>query len=396
MADSLSLKEAFKTEAIPQVSAINFQMSLLDGFAQNDVNVRILSALPISTYPTNPIFLVRSESFELPNITKNGWVMFSINLPIIKLLTRLVTSILSGISEIRTAAKLDMIIVYSLHTPYLIAAIFLKLLFQIPVGVFIPDLPLNMAGNSEKGVRQVAKKIDNWLLKKLIAMVDIAYPITDAIPEVWMPSELKYLVVEGIAQNLTKKVLFNFRPKNHDMNNTNLKRMLYTGTFTHIKKFVQWFSLCGDLNMELILIGGGPERIDLEVIALTDKRITIKTFMIGEQLNAEIEAANFLINPRDTEWSGAKFSFPSKLFDYMGRGKPIISTRMGGIPEEYFNCFIGINDDSINAFKSSLQDALNTSEHEIITRIRFGQSLLKLSKSPKEVVRRIIDAWSEC
>lgn len=396
VADNLAIKDAFNTEANPQVSAINFQMGLLDGFDRNHVNVRILSALPISTYPTSPILLVQSKHFELTNETVKGRLMFSLNLPIIKLIIRLFTSVLYGIVEIRSMVKLDCIIVYSLHSPYLIAAIILKKLFRVPVGVFIPDLPLNMAGKNETGVRKAAKMLDNWLIHKLVALLDIAYPITEAIPKVWLPNGLKYLVVEGIAPTFNGKELANTQSIVFTKVNKPSKRVLYTGSFTYIKKFVQWFSVCQSLNVDLVLVGGGAETSELKAIAHKDSRITIKEFMLGEQLNSEIEAADFLINPRDTEWAGASFSFPSKLFDYMGRGKPIISTRMAGIPEEYFDCFIGISDDSLSAFKSSIETAMSISEQEIMARIRFGYSLLELSKSPKEVVKRIINAWSEC
>jgi len=115
IADKSSLDHTFKTEEVPQVSAIKFQMSLLDGFAPNDVQVRILSVLPISCYPTNPIILVRSKFFELPHTSATGRVMFGTNQPVIKLLTRLITSILFGIAEVRNLAKLEAIIVYYIH-----------------------------------------------------------------------------------------------------------------------------------------------------------------------------------------------------------------------------------------------------------------------------------------
>jgi len=397
MADKSTLDQTFKAEAAPQVSAIKFQMSLLDGFAQNDVNVRILSVLPISSYPTNPIILVRSKFFELPYNKVTGRLMLGINLPVLKLLTRLITSVLFGISEVRNVAKLDAIIVYSLHTPFLLAAICLKALFRVPVGVFIPDLPLNMSGKSDTGIRKIAKNFDNWLLQRLVGLVDITYPITEDIAKEWLPRGLKFLVVEGISPTFNGNFQIDTNSKKvFEKTSVISKRLLYTGSFTYIKKFVQWFSVCRDLNADLVLVGGGPERMELENIALTDARIIVKEFMLGEQLDSEIEAADFLINPRDTEWIGSRFSFPSKLFDYMGRGKPIMSTRMAGIPEEYFDCFIEIRDDSLDIFKSSIEAALTTSEQEIVTRIQAGMNLLNLTKSPKEVVRKIISSWSKC
>ena len=253
-----------------------------------------------------------------------------------------------------------------------------------------------MSGKSDTGIRKIAKNFDNWLLQRLVGLVDITYPITEEIAKEWLPGGLKFLVVEGVAPTFNGNFQIDTNSKAFEKTSAISKRMLYTGSFTHIRKFVQWFSVCRDLNADLVLVGGGPERVELENIARTDPRITIKEFMLGEQLDAEIEATDFLINPRDTEWIGSRFSFPSKLFDYMGRGKPILSTRMAGIPEEYFDCFIGIIDDSFDTFKSSIEAALTTSEHEILARIQAGLNLINLTKSPKEVVRKIISSWSKC
>ena len=46
-------------------------------------------------------------------------------------------------------------------------------------------------------------------------------------------------------------------------------------------------------------------------------------------------AADILINPRSPEELFTKYSFPSKTIEYMSVGKPVVSYRLPGIPDEY-------------------------------------------------------------
>lgn len=395
IADKNTLDHSFKSESIPQVSAIKFQTSLIQGFVQNNVKVHVLSSLPISSYPFNSLLLIRSVYFELFDKKVTGKLLFSINIQVIKLFIKFINSLIFGFIESRKSTKFDAIIVYSLHSPYLLAAICLKVLIGVPIGVFIPDLPLNMSEKSDVGIRKFLKLIDNWFLKRLLTMVDVSYPITNQIAIDWLPKKLKFLVIEGISPCVNESFDVIASCKETKKTKSNSKRILYTGSFTYIIKFVKWFSSYRELNVNLILIGGGPELFELEKIALSDSRIVIKKFVRDEFLDAEIELCDYLINPRDTEWIGSRYSFPSKLFDYMGRGKPIISTRIAGVPEEYFTCFIGINDDTLNNFKSSLNTALNLEQKELEHRIQLGINLLKIKKSPVEVVSKIISSLSK-
>lgn len=46
------------------------------------------------------------------------------------------------------------------------------------------------------------------------------------------------------------------------------------------------------------------------------------------------------VNMRDLQKSVSSYYFPSKLFEYMMLGKPVLFCRLEGIPEEYFKYFV--------------------------------------------------------
>lgn len=383
------LDRAFATDPTPQVSAVKFETAILEGLAANGAEVRVVGALPIASYPNSKTFLVAGSPFTTAIPGVSGVLAFSLNLPLLKLGLRLVTTLYHGIRLLRSGEGRSGIIVYSLHTPYLAAAIVLKQLFGVPVSIFIPDLPLHMAGRALTGLHGAVKGLDNRLLRRLATNVDFAFPITEEIARAWLPARLHYLVVEGIAPTVepTRPIL---------RGNPTRKRILYTGSFSHILKVVRMFCSRSELDVELVLVGGGPDLAELQQLAAEDQRVDLKPFMVGAPLQREFEAADFLINPRDTQWEGAKYSFPSKLFDYMTRGLPILSTSMPGIPPEYFECFFALDDRNMELFAASLMRALNASREEIESRVALGERLLTNQKSSKATGARILEALLSC
>ncbi|WP_168734523.1 glycosyltransferase [Ollibium composti] len=382
------MDRAFSSDPTPQVSAVNFEMALLDGLAANGANIRIIGALPVASYPRCKRLVVIGAPFSTVIGGVSGVLATSLNLPLVKLGIRLLTSLYHGRRMLRRGIGRNGIIVYSLHTPYVAAALWLKRLYRVPVAVFIPDLPLHMSGKRSRGLHGAIKGLDDRLLRHLMEKVDFAFPITEGVARSWLPTSLPYHVVEGIAPVFVPS---SRRPRSRGQARP---RILYTGSFSHIHRVVQLFAARPDLDAELVLVGGGPDLEALQQLATQDMRIKIKPFVVGEALQREFDAADFLINPRDPQWMGAQFSFPSKLFDYMTRKLPILSTRMPGIPPEYFNCFFALDEQDEIALATSLEKALAAGSSEIEARIAAGERLLSTDKSAKVVGARILKALS--
>lgn len=146
------------------------------------------------------------------------------------------------------------------------------------------------------------------------------------------------------------------------------------------------------IDAELTLIGDGPERAALEQLARLDGRIVVRPFMKPDQLQHEVSKANFLINLRDTAWPGGKYSFPSKLVEYIRQGKPVISTRLDGIPDEYFDYFSPLDDTDSEAFARSLAQALAADATQLDAAVSSAQSMLRERKSSPVVGRRMLEA----
>jgi glycosyltransferase involved in cell wall biosynthesis len=112
------------------------------------------------------------------------------------------------------------------------------------------------------------------------------------------------------------------------------------------------------IDAALVFVGGGAEAVHLQSLAAIDPRIEVKPFMTGEAFAREVERADFMLNPRDPSWPGTPYSFPSKLLEYLTTGKPIISTRLPGIPAEYFEVLRPVDLVDQPSFEATLDRAL--------------------------------------
>lgn len=83
-------------------------------------------------------------------------------------------------------------------------------------------------------------------------------------------------------------------------------------------------------DMPFHILGDGSERAGLEKTAheLGLRKVTFRGFLTGDELEDEMAGADFGVVP--SEWYE---NCPYSVMELMARGKPIIASRIGGLPE---------------------------------------------------------------
>lgn len=246
----------------------------------------------------------------------------------------------------------DAILVYSVHTPVVAAGLELSRRLGRPATVFIPDLPLF---TGVRGPRLLAKRLDDRFVRALVRRYAGALPIAPGIARDWLPRELPYMVFEGVsaeaAQALRRVARHGQSPLPAD------PLLLYTGTLDQTLRFAQLFRRTGT-PARLRFVGGGPDDAALRALAEEDRRITVAGFVSGAELERELAAADAFVNPRDPSWAGGDYSFPSKTFQYLASGKPIISTRLTAYPDDYLNVLRIVSMDDATGLERDLNLAI--------------------------------------
>ena len=151
------------------------------------------------------------------------------------------------------------------------------------------------------------------------------------------PRSKPYTIVEGVFNSsdynkleITKKV-----PERENKN----KIILYSGSLYEqygIDKLIDVMNYI-DQNIELHIYGNGPYIDNILQASNVNPNIKYMGFVDQITLESRLKSSDLLINLRNPEYEYTKLSFPSKMFDYMVSGVPTFTTRLEGIPDEYYD-----------------------------------------------------------
>lgn len=154
--------------------------------------------------------------------------------------------------------------------------------------------------------------------------------------------------------------------------------LTYTGTlaeYNSVRELLQAFHGLTEENFELRIFGAGPLETLVREYCETDCRIHFGGLISGDELIKEQRRADLLLNLRSREGIINDFSFPSKLLEYITIGVPVLSTDLGEIIDPFRDCLNVIPVNSVEAIRSGIREAYNTSQNEFRKQERCRQNL---------------------
>lgn len=324
-----------------QFSANVFQEKLISGLQSLNANVEIISAPFIGSYP-NETDIRTFRGFSQPQ-TVCDYVHFC-NIWGLRNFSR-AASLKREIRHFATAPSPDKILlVYAAHTPFLEAAAMSKKLDpRIRVGLYVPDLPNYMNLNTSRNlVYDALKYIDNKTMYRYMRCVDGFAVLTEAMTAQLPIGNKPYFVAEGIvtAEQIAKKTESTIC--------NNKKYVVYTGKLNRqfgVCSLIDGFRLLKDPQLRLVLCGEGDAMAYARKAAEKDSRIQITGQVPPEEAQRIQHMASVLINPRPNNEEYTKYSFPSKIIEYLLTGKPVVSYMLNGMPKNYKEFLYPIRED---------------------------------------------------
>jgi len=109
----------------------------------------------------------------------------------------------------------------------------------------------------------------------------------------------------------------------------------------------------------------GPGRSEgLRAAAAKDPRIQDFGMVSEARLRELTEQAAVLVNPRPPNHPGNRLNFPSKILEYLGTGKPIVTTRTVSFAPDYAAALFFPENETAAAFGRAIDRALTLSPEE--------------------------------
>ncbi len=238
---------------------------------------------------------------------------------------------------------------------------------KIPIVGIVTDVPGHRSSAYEKRsvIGRLISKMTDARLVSSANNYDGYLLLAEAMNAVVNKKNRPYIVLEGHAdRNMAEN-------QNRLENKNSPKVLLYAGTLHKqygIKMLVEAFEQLQNVEWELHIYGKGDYADDLEKII--SNNASIKFFGDRDNqyiISKEIEAS-LLVNPRPTDSDFVKYSFPSKIMEYMSSGTALVTTNLPSMPEEYKKYVYVFEEETVNGFKRKLEELFSLSEKELYIR----------------------------
>ena len=345
-------KELFSHVKVkPAFQSQKYHRLLIEGLAAN-ARVDVIANAPVNRSNLNKAFV------RLPRETEGGAVYHyipAIRNPILKLMAVAAGTFFKTLFMVR---KDTAVIVDCLNRTTAFFALSAARIRGCRCVGIITDLP-DMLGGS-----RFSKKMANFVIRHCTDYVLLTEAMNDYIGNKRKP----YVILEGHSDISMRDRVPSMEKKSP------VRTVFYAGGVSRqygLADLTEGFLQADIPNTRLEIYGPGDYVKELQAIAETHANVYYGGMLLNSQIVDREQEAALLVNPRPTHEEFVKYSFPSKTMEYMASGTPVLTTKLPGMPREYYPYVDFIEEESASGIAAALKAVLARSDEELF---RKGQS----------------------
>lgn len=280
--------------------------------------------------------------------------------------------------------KEKVIILSSVQLPFLLGLLPLKMT-GIKVALFVPDLPKyqynysDLKGVVKRSILPLYVVFTQFLYRIVTYFIFITKYMVEDFPK------RPYTIMEGLVDAENSLIEIAKFP---------VFTVMYAGALHEsmgIRTFLDAIELIPEKNIQFLFFGKG-DMIDLiKKRRQKDERIVYGGVIPHEQVLILERQVHLLINPRTTTQEFTKYSFPSKLMEYMLSGTPVLTTRLACIPEEYFDKMYFIEEETPRGMMKAIISCVTKKQEELETQGIISRKYVLQQKNNVNQLDKIIN-----
>lgn len=375
---------------IGQASGYTSQKGLIRGFDKILDKDSELDTIGVISYPSYPVYPKVRANKQIWSRTGSSYDMIIgyCTLKIVTYFSRRI-NLMKSVKQwckYRAGKENTTVIVYEPSVSKLNAALYIRKVTNAKIYVIIPDIP-ELVNLGAGRIKKIGKRYAAMEMKKLFAYVDGFVLYSEHMAEYYGLSDDKWILMEGVFDDSEARF------DSIEKNNSTIKKLMYCGALDEYRGIPQLLNAFSklDKNYELWLCGAGRSDNLIHEMAKKDPRIKHFGYLDSREDVLDLERqADILIHTRDVNSPAAPYCFPSKLFEYMVTGKPVLSVDIPGIPREYFRYLIKIDDLSEKGIYNALMHVKNMDNEEIQKRGDAEREYVLNNKNSKCQAAKII------
>lgn len=363
-------------------AAETFQTSLLQGLCKYYPELKVITAPNISAFPRVKKMFFAQNDFLLPFSGVRHLFPGFLNIPGIKHVSKCFR-VRKAIKQAMDASADNIIIVYGVHSPFLLALCGIKK-SRYKSCLIVPDLPEFMSGKTNR-LYLFGKKIDGWLIRLGLGLTDSYALFSSYMRNKMDIGDKPWTQIEGLFCD--DVFIGKVEKETH-------KTILYTGNLSKrygIMDLVKAFSRIESSDYRLWICGGGDALEEIKECQHNDRRIQYLGMLSKSEVRTLQKKATVLINPRHSADEYTKYSFPSKTMEYMASGTPTLMAHLASIPQEYESHLFFFDDESIEGMKNKIIEVCEKSQSELETFGKAASKFILEEKNEMRQAKKIVD-----
>lgn len=344
---------------LPNLAAQKYHRLFAEGMVLNEnlISVQVLSVPEFSNQCNR---FIRNTREEVENGVKYDYspIVFFPGMKWLTVSLYLIAKIFTW--RLRGNYKKRYIIFDILNLSTSLVALVASKVFRVKSIAIVTDLPEMMYVLQPKVYlsNKVTYVIKNFILKRCSGYVFLTNEMNSYINKKNKP----YCIIEGLADcNINTNTFEESKAKG-------VKIIHYSGGLYEkfgVKTLIDAFMLLNREDVKLHIFGNGDLVEYITKCKAIDNRIEYFGYKNNEIVMMDQLNALVLVNPRFSKGLYNQFSFPSKTIEYMVSGVPLLTTRLPGIPQEYFEFAFVFEEENVQSFKHAIEKILEISPIEL-------------------------------
>lgn len=370
------------------VAPVNYETMLVKGLTENGTEVECLSIPAVAAYPHSKIITMPSKQELLFGSVLVNWLPF-INIQFLKQKTieKNARKYLKKWLIENASVKDKVVLMYSIYPPYTKPTVELCKKYGCHLSTIITDLPEYMY--SWKKASGLCGWYSNKLSQEMLELQSQcdSYVLFTKHMAMRMGIENKpYIVSEGFCDSS----IFADIPA---VEKYKTPTIVYGGNLSKlygIRNLVDGF-MKTNIHAELHLYGAGGDAEYVKECAEKDKRIKYFGRVSRADILAALKKAHLLVINKPTADDYSNYSFSSKILEYMVSGTPVLTTKVGGMPEEYYPNFYFIDDESVEGISKALTSCISLKPEMLQTKGLEAKNFSQTNKNYRAMTGHIKD-----
>ncbi|MBS5588773.1 MAG: glycosyltransferase [[Clostridium] spiroforme] len=381
---------ANKSKVKPSISAQVFEDSILSGLSKiSKLEISAHTFLTIASFPNGSRLFIRAKKEKLGSgiITKH---YPTINFLFLKHWGYAIATFFSLLKWLLKNRKDSnkVILCCSIFSFIARPVIFLSKLFKTETCVIVTDLPkFHFSLRKPTGLKKILSKHFLNSQQKIQSKFDKYILLTKYMKKELDILEKPSIIIEGTVNE--KMLLVNKKYENVIKS----KAIMYAGMLNRkhkIEMLIKGF-MATKIDCELWLFGTGDFEKEIIKYSKIDDRIKFFGLVDREKVLEFEHKASLLINIRDSKEEYTKYSFPSKTIEYMSSGTPLLTTKLPGIPEEYFNYVYVLDNETEEGLSKKIEEIFSLSENNLIELGKEAMDFVLNEKNSKVQGKKIFE-----